>query len=354
YAHKNHQMNNYSARLLNFFLLLASIALVILFLSLSKSLMVPLCWALVLSLMVLPVSRWFEKVVSNRALGVVLCIVLVFVFFLAILFLLSSQVVALTDEVPELNEKFGRYIADFRAYVEDRWNIPYGQQPEELQKQLSEFLRSGLGLASAAVFGTVRMIATIVTIPLFMFFMLNYRHRVVGFLERHYKKRDTSQVMGTMAKITDAFQGYLSGLMLETLIVAIMVYVALLILGIPHALLFGVFMAVMNLIPFIGVFIASTVAILYVFLIKDPIIYPIVTLFVLWGIQIVENNFVKPYVVGDQLHLNPFVIILVVLFGGMMWGASGMILFIPFLAALKIILHEIEPLEPWAYLLGDD
>src|SRR6056297_532298 len=99
-------MNNYSARLLNFFLLLASIALVILFLSLSKSLMVPLCWALVLSLMVLPVSRWFEKVVSNRALGVVLCIVLVFVFFLAILFLLSSQVVALTDEVPELNEKF--------------------------------------------------------------------------------------------------------------------------------------------------------------------------------------------------------------------------------------------------------
>lgn len=347
-------MKNYSARLLNFFLLLASVALVVVFLSLSKSIMVPFCWALVLSLMVLPVSRWFEKVLSNRALGVILCIVVVFVFFLSILFLLSSQVLALTDEVPELNDKFGKYIADFRTYVEDRWNIPYGEQPEELQKRLSEFLRSGLGWASAAFFGTVRMIATIVMIPLFMFFMLNYRHRVVGFVERKYKQSNSSQVMNTMAKITDAFQGYLSGLMLETLVVAIMVYVALLILGIPHALLFGVFMAVMNLIPFIGVFIASTVAILYVFLIKDPLIYPVLTLLVLWGIQIFENNLVKPYVVGDQLHLNPFVIILVVLFGGMIWGASGMILFIPFLAAMKIIFHEIEPLKPWAYLLGDD
>ncbi len=347
-------MNNYSTRLFNIFLLLASVALLIVFLSLSKSLMVPLCWALVLSLMVLPVSRWFEKVLSNRALGVILCILVVTVFFLSILFLLSAQVVSLTDEVPELNEKFGKYIADFRSYVEDRWNIPYSQQPEELQKRLSEFLRNGLGWASAAFLGTVKMIATIVTIPLFMFFMLNYRHRLVGFVQRQYKERNPGQVMDTMAKITGAFQGYLSGLMLETLVVAIMVYVALLILGIPHALLFAVFMAVMNLIPFIGVFIASSTAILYVFLIKDPLIYPILTLFVLWGIQIVENNFVKPYVVGDQLHLNPFVIILVVLFGGMIWGASGMILFIPFLAALKIILHEIEPLKPWAYLLGDD
>lgn len=347
-------MNALSTRLVNFFLILASSALVIAFLIISRSLMVPLCWAVVLSLMILPVSRWFEKLVSNRAVGVVLCIVLVFVFFLAILFLLSSQVVALTDEVPELNEKFGKYISDFRSYVEERWNIPYGEQPQELQKRLSEFLKSGLGWASAAVFGTMRIVATIVMIPLFMFFILNYRHRVVGFVERKYKKDNSSQVMATMAKITDAFQGYLSGLMLETLVVAIMVYVGLLILGIPHALLFGVFMAVMNLIPFVGVFIASTTAILYVFLIKDPIIYPILTLFVLWGIQIVENNFVKPYVVGDQLHINPFVIILVVLFGGMIWGASGMILFIPFLAALKIIFQEIEPLKPWAYLMGDD
>lgn len=83
-------------------------------------------------------------------------------------------------------------------------------------------------------------------------------------------------------------------------IVAVLVGVFFYFLGIKYFILFAALIAIMNLIPYVGVFISSFFVILYVFLTTDSLFYPILTFAVLWGIQLFENNIIIPLVVGSK------------------------------------------------------
>ncbi len=69
--------------------------------------------------------------------------------------------------------------------------------------------------------------------------------------------------------------------------------------------------------------------------------------------QFIENYFLEPYIVGAEVNIHPFFTIVVIIAGELIWGISGMILAIPLLAILKIIMENIEPLKPYAYLIGN-
>jgi predicted PurR-regulated permease PerM len=65
-----------------------------------------------------------------------------------------------------------------------------------------------------------------------------------------------------------------------------------------------------------------------------------------------ENNILSPNIVGNNIRINPFFIILGLIAGAMIWGLPGMLVIIPFLAMLNIILKKIPGMQPYAYLLG--
>jgi predicted PurR-regulated permease PerM len=124
--------------------------------------------------------------------------------------------------------------------------------------------------------------------------------------------------------------------------------------GVKYFILFAAFIVIMNLIPYIGEFISSFIAVLYIFLTTDSITYPIIAIAVLWGIQLLENNIITPLVVGSQVKVNALSVLLAILVGGWLWGISGMILFIPLVGVLKISLEKSSDMSAFAYLLGDD
>jgi predicted PurR-regulated permease PerM len=149
-------------------------------------------------------------------------------------------------------------------------------------------------------------------------------------------------------------QKYLRGLVISTMIVGVLSALVFLGLGINNVIFFAAFVAIFNLIPYVGVFIASAVCILYTFITKDSLLYPILVMVLLWAIQLLEGNVIRPLIVGREIKLNPFAIILIVFFGAMIWGISGMVLFIPILGVMKVFFDNIDPLKPYGYLLGDE
>jgi len=149
-------------------------------------------------------------------------------------------------------------------------------------------------------------------------------------------------------------QSYLSGMVRVTGIVAVMAGIFFYLIGVEYFLLFAAFIAIMNLIPFVGVFLSSFFAILYVFLTTDTMLFPVLTFAVLWGIQLFENNIITPLVVGSKVKVNALVVILAILIGGWLWGISGMVLFIPLVGVVKITLEKIPEASAFGYLLGDD
>jgi predicted PurR-regulated permease PerM len=148
-------------------------------------------------------------------------------------------------------------------------------------------------------------------------------------------------------------QHYLIGLFIEAVLMAIMNTVALLILGIPYALILGVMGALLNVIPYIGGLVAVAMPMAVALVTKSTAWYLVYVMAAYYFIQLIDNNYIVPYIVASKVKINALFSIIVVLAGNALWGIPGMFLSIPLLAIVKMVCDHIEPLKPLGFLLGD-
>jgi predicted PurR-regulated permease PerM len=284
-----------------------------------------------------------------RGLAIGLSIFFVALVGFGIIYLLLNQVLGLITDIPEISEnlenKLSKYLDEITLLVGDQFLN--GSQKPELR---SFFNPQNL---NTTLLETGKSIILIGIIPLFTFLLMYYKDFFVQFLNR-YSTKNNDQVINWAIDSGHVIQSYLSGMLRVTGIVALMAGIFFYFIGVKYFILFAAFIAIMNLIPFVGVFLSSFFAILYVFLTTDTMIYPVITFAVLWGIQLFENNIITPIVVGSQVKVNALAVILAILVGGWLWGISGMVLFIPLIGVLKITLERIPESSAFGYLLSDD
>jgi len=91
------------------------------------------------------------------------------------------------------------------------------------------------------------------------------------------------------------------------------------------------------------------VAMLFAIITKENMLIPLFMFFTLGVMVFIEDNVIRPWIVGDKLKINAFAVFLAIIIGGMIWGISGMILFIPLAGVAKIILESKE--EQGAYAI---
>jgi predicted PurR-regulated permease PerM len=144
------------------------------------------------------------------------------------------------------------------------------------------------------------------------------------------------------------------GLMWETSIVCVLNSMALLIIGVPNAIVIGVLGGLLNILPYVGGLIAIALPVLMALIVTDGYSTILAIIGSYLFIQFIDNNFLVPRIVSSKVKINALISVLVVLLGGLLWGISGMFLSIPFIAILKIIFDRIEELKPWGKLLGDE
>jgi predicted PurR-regulated permease PerM len=311
--------------------------------------LVPLVWGVFFAFALYPISRWFEHKRIPRGMAIVLSILLVTIFAFSVLYLLLNQMVGLIREIPEIGQnletKLLKYSDEFSVILGEEWVDPNTKSdvwsiftPENFQSTLFE---TGKSLALAG------------TIPLYCFLFIYYKDFFTEFLFR-YSKENKDDLIQWVENSGNVIQSYLAGIIRVTGIVAILSGLFFLAIGVKYFLLFAVFLAIMNLIPYVGVVVSSFFVILYVFLTTDSLVLPLITGLTLWGIQLLENNIITPLVVGSKVKVNALAVILAILLGGWLWGISGMVLFIPLVGVIKITLGRSDNLNAFAYLLGDD
>lgn len=125
-------------------------------------------------------------------------------------------------------------------------------------------------------------------------------------------------------------------MILVYLIVGVLNSIGLLILGIEHAVLFGMLCAIMTIIPYVGIVVSALLPISVAWLSTGSIWSPAGVIAVFMIVQYLEANIIFPRVVGVQLNVSTWAMLVAVISGGILWGISGMVLFIPFVALLKI------------------
>ena len=135
-------------------------------------------------------------------------------------------------------------------------------------------------------------------------------------------------------------------------IVGVLNTLGLLLLGVPNALLFGMLTALMTIIPYVGILLSSLLPITVAWMATGSIWSPIGVIAVFALVQYLEANIIFPKVVGTQLGLNTLASIVIVLAGALLWGVSGMILFLPYVSIVMIIGEDIPGWRPLILLLG--
>jgi predicted PurR-regulated permease PerM len=116
----------------------------------------------------------------------------------------------------------------------------------------------------------------------------------------------------------------------------------------------ALFASLLNLIPYVGILIANLICILITLITSDQISHAVWVGVILALVQLWDNNFGMPLIVGNKVRINALVTIIGVLVGGTLCGIPGMFLAIPGLAVLKVIFDKVPELQPWGTLLGDN
>lgn len=330
--------------------ILLTVVLVIYGMVMAQSILLPLAWAILLSLLILPLVQWLEMKMP-RPLAIMLVLIIVTGFFGFILYLLSVQVVGVLDDLPRITQRLDQWMIDLQQYAVGQWGISNDMFSRQLATSVSEMINAVLVTIRNSLSTIFQTITILTVIPLYIYFMLYYRDLFYdGFIRivKNYEQRAATLVK----KINAMIQRYLSGMLLVTVIIGILFYLDLLLLNIKYALFFAVLLAVFNLIPYIGVIVSSLVVILYSLVTSGSLFYPLALLVSLWFIQFLENNFITPFVVGSRVKVNPLAALIAIFAGSSIWGISGMVLFLPLVGVLKTICEEVESLRPYGIMLG--
>ncbi len=225
--------------------------------------------------------------------------------------------------------KIFEYIDNFFGKIENKLGIPMDQVQEKIigyvEKQTTGLL-SNLG-DIVRVF--ITLMSFIVAIPIVGFFLLKDEESIKSWFLKIIPNRYFELTIIMLEKIDDIIGTYMRALLIEIIIVGILATIVLTALGVQYSLLIGIIAGFANAIPYFGPWIGTILAVSSVLISGQN---PVMILWVAGGmalVQVLDNNFIYPIVIGNKTEMHPLIIMLTVIAGGYLFGILGMFLSVP-------------------------
>ena len=321
---------------------------------LAKSILIPLAFSLFMSFILLPLSKKFEACGMNKIPAAFLSILTVILIIGGGIFLFSTQIIELSKELSNFQDRIIRVFADVTVYINKNVNIISNLEKNELSGKIKEWLTQSTGALISKTFTTsTTFIAGLFGTIIFTFLFLIYRDGFTQAFMRFYPEDKRERILKMFKSVQQVGQKYLSGMILLIIIIGMANSIGLWIIGIDNPFLFGFLGAVLAIVPYVGTALGAVIPILYAFMSYDSLWPAIAVAILFWAVQLISDNFLSPKIVGGSLHINALASILSLIIGALVWGVAGMILFLPFAAMLKVFCEEFEELEPIALLIGN-
>jgi predicted PurR-regulated permease PerM len=146
---------------------------------------------------------------------------------------------------------------------------------------------------------------------------------------------------------------YLLGLAKMIFCLWIMYGLGFTLLGVENALFFAVLCGLLEIIPFIGNLVGTSLTVLFAAIhgAGIPVLAGIV---IIYGVvQFIQGWILEPLIVGRQVKINPLFTIIALVAGELIWGIPGIFLALPVTAICKVVCDHIESLHPYGFLIGN-
>ena len=333
---------------------LLTIVLLGLIIFLGQDIFMPLCFAIVLAFLLLPINKWLVKLGLPQVPAMIISIMVAVALIVAIIYFLSQQIGQFIDDLPSIRRNLDRHVNTVQQWIRQNFNISKKEQAEALQSASEDIKTTGPGMLGTTFVTAASLIILSVLLPIYTFLILYYRELIRKFFISIFADKHRTSVEEVMHESRIIIQSYMVGLLIEMGIVATLNATGFFIIGIQYAIFLAVLAAILNMIPYVGMLIASIVCMLITLANSNNIADIIWVAVILTIVQFIDNNILMPYVVSSKVKINALVSIVGVLIGGALAGVSGMFLSIPGIAIMKAVFDRVDELKPWGMLLGDD
>jgi len=319
-----------------------------------KSILFPFIISFILAYLFNPVTDWMEKIKIPRIAGTILLLVLTFGIIIVIgIFLLPgliNELHTLIKKIPEVGANLQNIFKDNLTKLLNTFNI----ESTELEKSLSQKLPQSIekilssiliGLTSVGSF--LGKLFYIILIPILTFYFLKdfekIKHWIIKFIPLQYK--NLTYFYGW--RFNRILGGYLRGQIIVCLIVGTLTGLGFVLFGLPFALLIGALTGLLNIIPYIGLYLSLTLALLTGLLTPNVVISLIKIVSIFLIVQGIEAYIISPKIVGDRVGLHPIAVILSILIFSNLFGFWGLLLGVPLAAVIKFLLDEWKRHQKW-------
>jgi len=306
-----------------------------------KAVLAPFIIAMIISYVLNPLVTLLAERRVPRSIAVLLIYA---VFAAAVTVILLNAIPMVVEQIEQLN----RHAPELTMRAQNLLNRlnNHSLLPESLRgaidKSLVEFEKriaesalsfmNNIGSMLNAVFAAF-------IIPFLAFYILKdfnaFERAIINFVPRSRRQN----VIRLFKDIDEALGNYIRGQFIVCGIVGLLAYTGYWLIGLPYPLLLASFVAITNIIPYLGPFIGAAPALLVASTVSLKM--ALLTVLVNTLCQIVEGNVISPQVVGRSLRMHPLTIIFALLAGGEIAGLVGMILAVPAFAAAKVVLQHL-------------
>ncbi|MCH7411183.1 AI-2E family transporter [Belliella sp. DSM 111904] len=335
-------------------LVLCLTAAIIFTLIVGKSILIPLFLGGFISILLTPFGNWLESKKFSRVFSAIISLISAILVTAGFITFVILQVASFTRDLDNVGDRLNNYLSDIDSWVYDNFAVETGIGDGIDKGHWIELLQSNSSSLAEFVLNTIGSMSGIILLPVFIFFFLIYRDHLTEFIVNMFKEHDQDEIKSKIRELRKLVQRYIVGIVKVMAILAVLNSAVLFGLGIKHAIFFAVFAAILNIIPYLGPFLGAILPMVFAFLTKDSLFYPLGVVAAFMIIQLIESNFLTPKIVGSNVNLNAFITFIGLLVGASIWGVIGMIMIIPTLAVLRKIFELDESTRPFALLLGEE
>ncbi|WP_134644376.1 AI-2E family transporter [Weissella cibaria] len=296
-----------------------------------------------------PIVDWAErryKMSRVATITVQFLVLLVLIVWGLAVFIpwLSDQIVGLINHWPEywraLVKMIDQLTADKHFTEANKWfNQTNSDISKWVQDYSAEYAKKGIHGVSSVVGTLTSAIITIVTFPLILFYLLKDGHQMPNYLAKFLPPKARGSFLDTIGEINKQISNYIRGQLSVAFAVMIMFAIGYTIIGLPYGWLIAISAGLLNLIPFLGSFLAMVPAVVVGLFVSPMMLAYVFIVFMIE--QTLEGKVIAPKLLGNSLKVHPVTVVVILLSAGNIFGLAGVVFGIPGYAIAKVLIYRL-------------
>lgn len=308
----------------------------------------PIVMAGILYYLMNPAVDYLEKKGMKRVYSITL-------LFLLLVGLIVWGIVVIIPKIREQTLSFANNFPDYLNTIDNKvteiLNDPIFSQIQDqvesygdkvtswLTTFIRDFSKSTIENIGHFVGAVATVIVAIITMPFILFYLLKDGRKLAPYFVKFLPIRLRKPTYQVLKEVNDQVSSYIRGQLTVAFAVALMFIIGFAIIGLDYAITLGLIAGVLNLVPYLGSFLAMIPAVFLAIVIGPFMLVKVLIVFVVE--QTIEGRVISPLVLGSQLSIHPVTILLVLLTSGKLFGIVGVILGIPVYAAAKVVITHL-------------